>query len=281
MIPPSLQQVRELLEASLREDLGDGDRTSEALVPQSAVARGAYTAKEPLVVGGLAIAGALVQLYDPALDFHALVSDGDRVGRGTPLAEVEGNARSILAVERTSLNFLQRLCGIASLTRRYVEAIEGTGSVIVDTRKTIPGHRLLDKYGVLCGGGENHRIGLFDAVLIKNNHLEFCDDPAKAVESARRQARALQLEVEVRDMAELESAIEAKPDVIMLDNFTPEETVKAVRFNAGRVVLESSGGITLDNVRAYAEAGVDRISVGAITHSAPASDIHLRVSPVS
>lgn len=276
----SFSGIGDLLAASLREDLGSGDVTSGALVPEDAVARAEFVSKESLVAAGIPVVRELVRMYDPALEFRAAVSDGARVSAGTVLIEVEGRARAIFAVERTSLNFLQRLSGIASLTRRYVAAVEGTKAVIVDTRKTIPGHRLLDKYGVRCGGGANHRTGLFDAILIKNNHLEFHPDAGTAVALAREKAGPMTLEVEVRDMNELESALGAGPDVIMLDNFTLELTSKAVEFVRGRVVLESSGGINLLNVRAYAEAGVDRISVGALTHSAPASDIHLRVSPL-
>lgn len=279
MNPPPLEPLRWLLEASLGEDVGEGDVTSAALVPADAVARGAYVAKEPLVLAGLAVARELARLHDSRLEFRALAADGDRVRAGAVLARIDGNARAILAVERASLNFLQRLSGIATLTGRYVEAVEGTNAVIVDTRKTTPGHRVLDKYAVVCGGGRNHRMGLFDAVLIKNSHLVFHGAPGRAVERARRHSPASPLEVEVRDLAELESALDAGADVVMLDNFTPEGAAEAVRRSGGRAVLESSGGITLENVRAYAEAGVDRIAVGAVTHSAPASDIHLQVSP--
>ena len=279
MDPPALEAVRWLLEASLGEDVGEGDVTSAALVPPDASARGAYVAKAPLVLAGIAVARELARLQDPRLEFRASAADGDRVRAGAVLARIEGNARAILAVERTSLNFLQRLSGIATLTGRFVEAVEGTGAVIVDTRKTIPGHRVLDKYAVVCGGGRNHRMGLFDAVLIKNSHLAFQGAPGRAVDRARRHSPALPLEVEVRDIAELESALGAGADVVMLDNFTPEAAAEAVRRSGGRAVLESSGGITIDNVRAYAEAGVDRIAVGGLTHSAPASDIHLQVSP--
>ena len=276
-----LAGIGDLLAASIREDLGAGDVTSDALVPEDALARAEFVSKESLVVAGIPVVRELVRLYDPALKFRAIASDGARVARGSVLIEVEGRARAIFAVERISLNFLQRLSGIATLTRRFVTAVEGTKAVIVDTRKTIPGHRLLDKYGVRCGGGANHRMGLFDAVLIKNNHLEFHSDAGTATALARERASEMTLEVEVRDMNELESALEAGPDVIMLDNFTLEMTSRAVEFVGGRVVLESSGGIDILNVRAYAETGVDRIAVGALTHSAPASDIHLRVFPLS
>ena len=276
-----LAGIGDLLAASVREDLGAGDVTSEALVPEDALARAEFVSKDSLVVAGIPVVRELVCMYEPALKFHALASDGARVSPGSVLIEVEGRARAIFAVERISLNFLQRLSGIATLTSRFVTAVEGTNAVIVDTRKTIPGHRMLDKYGVRCGGGANHRMGLFDAVLIKNNHLEFHPDAGTAVALARERAGEMTLEVEVRDMNELESALEAGPDVIMLDNFTLEMTSRAVEFVGGRVVLEASGGIDIQNARAYAETGVDRIAVGALTHSVPASDIHLRVSPLS
>jgi nicotinate-nucleotide pyrophosphorylase (carboxylating) len=193
---------------------------------------------------------------------------------------MRGSARSILVAERVSLNLLQRMCGIATLTRQYVERIAGNRARIVDTRKTVPGLRILDKYAVSCGGGMNHRLGLFDGVLIKNNHLSFHPSVAKAVEEARRHlGHLVKIEVEVRNQTELQSAITAGADVVLLDNWTPAETRKAVEFVAGRVPLETSGGVSMETVRDFAEAGVDYISVGALTHSVPAVDIHLRVTP--
>jgi nicotinate-nucleotide pyrophosphorylase (carboxylating) len=276
-----VSEVQDLLQLAIREDRGGGDVTSEALIPPEARARAVYRPKHQLVVAGLGVAQEVARLCDPDLRFRSLVSDGDSVESGTVLAELEGSSRSILLVERTSLNFLQRLSGIASETRRYVDAVVGTRAVIVDTRKTVPGHRLLDKYAVRCGGGLNHRIGLFDAILIKNNHIEFQEDARSAVRKARQHADpALGLEIEVRDLDELMAALDGDPDVILLDNFTPDDTRRAVDRVDHKVALESSGGITLANVRQYAEAGVDRISVGALTHSVIASDINLRVSPL-
>ena len=276
-----LAEIRDLLEASIREDLGEGDITSDILIPEKAVARGAYVAKEELVVSGLSVVGEIVRLCDPHLIFKVVCADGEFVKPGTVLAELEGCARSILIVERVSLNFLQRMSGIASATRMYVTAVRGTRADIVDTRKTVPGHRLLDKYAVRCGGGVNHRMGLFDAILIKNNHLEIYHSVETAVRSVREHVgETIPLEVEVRDLEELARALDGGPDVILLDNFTLENTRLSVKFVAGRVPLESSGRITLENVREYAETGVDRISVGALTHSVVASDINLRVSPL-
>jgi nicotinate-nucleotide pyrophosphorylase (carboxylating) len=221
-----------------------------------------------------------VRLVDPAVEFKVLTNDGSSVKTGTPLAEITGSARSILTAERTSLNFLQRMCGIATLTSQYVGRVRGTRARIVDTRKTVPGLRGLDKYAVACGGGLNHRMGLFDGVLIKNNHLAFHSSVAKAIDEARRHlGHLVKIEVEVRNLDELRSALDAGADVILLDNFTPADTRKAVAVVAGRVPIESSGGITLETVREFAEAGADYISIGALTHSVPAVDIHLRVTP--
>jgi nicotinate-nucleotide pyrophosphorylase (carboxylating) len=232
------------------------------------------------VVAGISVAQEIVRLVDPTLQFEILTSDTTSVSSGTALATVLGPARSILIAERTSLNFLQRMCGIATLTRRYVDRIQGTRARIVDTRKTAPGLRVLDKYAVSCGGGMNHRMGLFDGVLIKNNHLAFHTSVAHAIEQARRcLGHLVKVEVEVRDLGQLQPALAAGADVILLDNFNPAETRKAVDIVARRVPVESSGGITLDNVRDFADAGVDYISVGALTHSVPAVDIHLRVTP--
>jgi nicotinate-nucleotide pyrophosphorylase (carboxylating) len=267
--------------AALREDIGTGDVTSRATVPADALATGRYTTKQPLVVSGIHVIREIARLADPTLEFSIVIADAASVEKGTVLAELRGCARSILIVERTSLNLLQRMCGIATLTRRYVDLIAGTRTRIVDTRKTAPGLRVLDKYAVSCGGAMNHRMGLFDGVLIKNNHIAFYSSVAEAVEEARRHVGHLvKIEVEVRNLQELESALSAGADVILLDNFSPQNARKAVEIVAGRVPIEASGGITLETVRAFAEAGVDYISVGALTHSVPAVDIHLRVAPL-
>jgi nicotinate-nucleotide pyrophosphorylase (carboxylating) len=275
-----LTLLRDTLLAALREDVGSGDITSRSTVPANAQTRARYTTKQGLVVAGIPIVQEIVRLVDPGVEFRALASDGASVATGAALAAIHGSARSILTAERTSLNLLQRMCGIATLTRRYVDRIQGTRARIVDTRKTAPGLRVLDKYAVSCGGGMNHRMGLFDGVLIKNNHLAFHSSAAKAIEEARRHlGHLVKIEVEVRSLDELKTALTAGADVILLDNFDPEQTRKAVEIVAGRVPIESSGGITLDTVRDFADAGVDYISIGALTHSVPAVDIHLRVSP--
>lgn len=280
MTPINLDSIHDLLLAAIQEDIGVGDITSRATVPETAAAKARYTTKQELVVAGLPIVEKLVRMVDPKLKFKSLAHDGDFVATGTAIAEMHGPARSVLAAERVTLNMLQRLSGIATQTRAYVERVKGTKAIVIDTRKTVPGFRVLDKYAVACGGGTNHRMGLFDAVLIKNNHLAFHESLAKTIAHARHTLGAMaKLEVEVAGLAQLAEAIDARADVILLDNFTPEETRKAVALCGGRIPLESSGGITLSNIREYAEAGVDRISVGALTHSVQAADIHLRVIP--
>jgi len=273
--------VDDVLRAAIREDLGGGDLTSRAVIPETARAAGRYTAKQPLAVAGLPAAQRLLELLDPGLQFRLLVQDGDFVESGSVLAEVQGFARSVLSGERVSLNLLQRMCGIATLTHEYVECVKGTKARVVDTRKTVPGLRVLDKYAVACGGGSNHRMGLFDAILIKNNHLVFHASIAEALRIARANADpSARIEVEIPSPEFVDAAIDAGADAILLDNFTVEQTREAVLRCRGRVPLESSGGITLETIRSYAEAGVDIISVGALTHSPPAADIHLRVIPV-
>lgn len=281
MTPADIDRIRPLLETALREDIGRGDLTSEAVIPRLARARGDYITREDVVVCGLPLGSEIARLVDPGLCFRVVAGDGDRVPAGSVLASVEGNARSVLAVERTTLNFLQRLCGIATATRAYVARLEGTSTRLLDTRKTVPGHRWLDKYAVRCGGGLNHRAGLFDAVLIKNNHIAFCSGPAEAVGRAReRLGDEIMIEVEVRSLPELREALASGAGRILIDNFDPKEAAEAVRIASGRVPLEASGGITLETARAFADAGVDYVSVGALTHSVRAADIHLALSPL-
>jgi nicotinate-nucleotide pyrophosphorylase (carboxylating) len=278
------EALRRLATAALEEDLdGAGDLTSQAVIPPELAGRAVLLARKAGVLGGLSAAEVTFALVDPALSFQALREDGDRVQPGDRLAAVAGRMRSILSGERTALNFVQRLSGVASQTRRYVDAVAGLPCRILDTRKTTPGWRLLEKYAVRCGGGHNHRVGLYDGVLIKDNHLAALaghpDPITEAVRLARHQhGTSVPLEIEVDTLAQLDVALKAAPDIVLLDNMAPDELREAVRRRnavAPGVLLEASGGVTLETLRDIAAAGVDRISVGALTHSAPALDIAL------
>lgn len=269
--------------AFLNEDLGRGDITTQATVTRNAQARGRFIAKEKMIVAGIEAAEAVFTTLDAQQQLEAFVSDGDEVEAGKVIARTSGFADVLLGGERTALNLLQLMSGIATLTRQFVKAIEGTRAVIVDTRKTAPGLRMIEKYAVLAGGGRNHRFGLDDGILIKDNHIALAGGVAAAIERARESAAHLhKIEVEVGNEKGLREAIDARADIIMLDNFNPEDTARMAaiaRELAPTVLLESSGGITLENVRQYADAGVDLISVGALTHSARAMDISFKIQP--
>jgi nicotinate-nucleotide pyrophosphorylase (carboxylating) len=273
-----------LARTALREDLGRGDVTSRVTVLEETRARARFVAREELVVSGLEAARAVFfEVGGEEMAFETLAREGDRVPVDSVLAEVEGNARAILAAERVALNLVMRLSGVASLTSRYVEAVAGTGAVITDTRKTTPGLRLLEKAAVRGGGGTSHRAGLDDGVLIKDNHLALAGGVTEAVRRARASSpHLLKIEVEVESLGALEEALRAGADAILLDNMTPEEVREAVglaRKQRHDVLVEVSGGVNLRTVRSYAEAGPDLISVGALTHSAPATDISLEMEP--
>ena len=269
--------------AFLSEDLGRGDITTQSTVVRNARARGRFIAKEPMVVAGLEAAEAVFSTLDSQQQLEAFVSDGEEVEAGKVVARTNGFADVLLAGERLALNLMQRLSGIATLTRKFVGAVEGTSAQIVDTRKTTPGLRMLEKYAVQIGGGRNHRFGLDDGVLIKDNHVALAGGVASAVERARAAVGHLhKIEVEVSTERDLRDAIEAGADILLLDNLTPDQTrrmVELARSLSENVLLESSGGINLDTVRGYAEAGVDLISVGALTHSARAMDISFKLQP--
>ena len=268
--------IRPIVEAALLEDLGRGGDLTASLLPQDAVLSAAFVARKPGRASGLACARLAVHALDPEATFEAVVEDGARLEPGAVLAKVRSNARALLSAERTALNLLGRLSGIATLTEAYVEAVRGTGAVIVDTRKTTPGLRALEKYAVRCGGGVNHRYGLDDAILIKDNHVAACGGVAEALRRARAVAGHLTpIEVEVDTLEQFEVALAHAPDVIMLDNFSLPDLAEAVRRCGGKVRLEASGGVNLQTVRAIAETGVTAISVGALTHSAPVLDIGL------
>jgi nicotinate-nucleotide pyrophosphorylase (carboxylating) len=269
----------------LQEDMGRGDITTQSTLMRSQSAKGRFIAKEAMIVCGLEAAESVFSTLDSQQQIEAFVSDGDEVEAGKVIARTSGFADVLLGGERVALNLLQRLSGIATLTRRFVQAIEGTNAAIVDTRKTTPGLRMLEKYAVQAGGGRNHRFGLDDGVLIKDNHIALAGGVGAAVERAKRAVGHLhKIEVEVSTERDLREAVSAGADILLLDNLAPEETrrmVELARALSPQVLLESSGGIALENVRAYAEAGVDLISIGALTHSARAMDISFKLQPGS
>jgi nicotinate-nucleotide pyrophosphorylase (carboxylating) len=277
-------ELRALVEAAIREDLGCGDLTTRLVVPGNRRARGALVSQQEIVVAGLPVAAEVFRVLDAETCFDASVDDGAEVRAGTELAMVAGSAATLLAGERVALNFLQHLSGIATFTRRMQMHLAGLQTELLDTRKTTPGLRALEKYAVRAGGGHNHRQRLDDGILIKSNHLRLAGGVRAAVESARRErppeAANLPIEVEVSTLAELDEAIAAGAEVLLLDNMTPREVRSCVERAAGRVRLEVSGGVNAGNIRAYAETGVDAISVGALTHSAPAVDVHFLIEPL-
>jgi nicotinate-nucleotide pyrophosphorylase (carboxylating) len=274
------QEIRAAVRAALTEDVGSGDVTTLATVPEIATAHAAMKAREPLVLAGFALAEAAFLELSPAIEMERKAKDGQALQAGQELMRLSGPARAILSAERVALNFVQRLSGVASLTSHYVEAIKGTRAQILDTRKTTPGWRRFEKYAVTCGGGHNHRLGLHDMVLIKDNHLAALRDEspnavAAAVQRARAQFPGLKVEVEADTLEQVEQALAAGADIILLDNMSLIQLRLAVQHVKGRAQTEASGGVNLASVRAIAETGVDFISVGALTHSARAVDIGL------
>lgn len=271
--------VQDFVRRVLAEDLGSGgDVTSAATIDADARFVAEMNCRQPIVVAGLEIAAAFFRALDRDVRIDKLVKDGDAVGAGTVLMRLEGNARAMLSAERSALNTLQHLSGIATLTRTYVEAIAGTGAILLDTRKTIPGLRLLEKYAARMGGAENHRMRLDDGMLIKDNHVGVARGVAEAVRAAKSANAGFQIQVEVDRIDQIEPALEAGADRLLLDNMPPPVLREAVALVAGRVPLEASGGVNLDTIRAIAETGVNYISVGRITQSAPAVDIGLDYS---
>ena len=261
----------------MAEDIGPGDVTSCLVVPEGLFARARFVARESGILAGIDVCRQVLHTIDRSMGFAPKLKDGARFRKGQVLAEVQGRARPILAAERTALNFIQRLSGIASAARQFVDAVLGTKTVILDTRKTTPGWRELEKYAVRCGGGANHRTGLFDMILIKDNHIAAAGSIKTAME--RCLSSRLSVEVETQTLAEVKEALAAGAKRILLDNMTTAQMKKAVGLARGRAKLEASGGIDLENVRRVARTGVDYISVGAITHSAPAADIALDFLP--
>jgi quinolinate synthase len=273
-----LEAASPLIELAIAEDIGLGDATSEAVLSADLMLHGRIVAKSAGVIAGLPVAQAVFSRVDPALRFTPHISDGACVSPGEPVAEVSGPARGMLAAERTVLNFLQRLSGIATLTRSFVDAVAGTRATILDTRKTHPGYRLLEKYAVRMGGGQNHRMGLHDMLLVKDNHIAVAGSITAAVERARAAHPDLPIEVEVANLDQLREVLALDVDRIMLDNMGLTEMKEAVQLTAGSVPLEASGNVTLERVAAIAATGVDTISVGALTHSAPALDLSMEVA---
>lgn len=272
--------IDDLLTLAFSEDVGDGDHTTLSTIPATVTGKQQLIIKEPGVLAGVEMARKVFAKFDADLKMTVFIEDGAQVKPGDIAFEVEGKVQSLLQTERVMLNIMQRMSGIATTTNRYQKLLEGLKTKVIDTRKTQPGMRLLDKEAVKIGGGGNHRIGLFDMILIKDNHVDFAGGIAQAVSAAKeyckQTGRNLKIEVEVRNTEEIRQALEANVDRIMLDNFTPERTAEAVKLINGATEIESSGGITIDTLRAYGETGVDFISVGALTHSVKGLDMSFK-----
>ena len=272
--------IDRLIDLSFAEDIGDGDHTTLSSIPADAMGKNMLLIKEDGVLAGVEMAKRIFARFDKDLQVEVLIEDGAEVKKGDIAMYVTGSVRSLLQTERLMLNVMQRMSGIATMTRKYVRRLEGTNTRVLDTRKTTPGLRMLEKEAVRIGGGCNHRIGLFDMILIKDNHVDFAGGIKEAVESAKKYCketgRDLKIELEVRNEDEIKQALEVGVDRIMLDNFTPEHTREAVKMINGAVEIESSGGITIDTLRAYGECGVDFISVGALTHSVKGLDMSFK-----
>jgi nicotinate-nucleotide pyrophosphorylase (carboxylating) len=277
----SPQALNDLIRNALSEDIGPGDVTTAAALRGDEKGQALATAKSELVVAGIDVFGQVFRTLDPTLIFTPNKNDGDKAAKGEILAEISGSLASILTAERVALNLFQRMCGIATLTRQYVDRIAGTKAKILDTRKTAPGLRILDKYAVRAGGGSNHRFALYDGVLIKDNHIAAAGGIEEAVRRVRaRVPHTLKIEVEVKNLTELEEALSAGADAVLLDNLGLPEMAAAVKRVAGKIPLEASGNMTLERIREVAETGVDLISVGALTHSVAAADISLNIVQV-
>ena len=274
------QLIDDLINLAFAEDIGDGDHTTLSTIPADAMGKQRLIIKEAGIVAGVEMAKKVFEKLDPSLKTTVYINDGAHVKPGDIVFEVEGPVRSLLIAERTMLNIMQRMSGIATMTEKYQQKLAGLKTKVLDTRKTTPGMRIMEKDAVKIGGGANHRIGLFDMILIKDNHVDFAGGIKEAVARAREYCKAnnknLKIEVETRNLKEIEDALEAKADRIMLDNFTPELTREAVKLINGRAETESSGGITIENLREYGEAGVDYISVGALTHSVKGLDMSFK-----
>ena len=270
--------INKIIEQALLEDIGTGDITSESIVPSDLKAKGIIKTSEEGIVAGLNITSLVFKKLDSEIIFQEKIKDGTKVTRGKVLAEITGSARTILKGERVALNFLQRMSGIATITSKFCQEIEGFPVRIVDTRKTTPGLRILEKYAVSMGGGHNHRFGLYDAVLIKDNHIAVAGGIRPAVDSVRKQiSHTVKIEVEVENLSQLQDALRVKADIIMLDNMDLDTMEEAVKIAKGKALIEASGGITLGKVRKIAQTGVDLISIGSLTHSVKSLDISMEI----
>jgi nicotinate-nucleotide pyrophosphorylase (carboxylating) len=267
-----------IIERALQEDIGPGDVTTEATIPAETTSTAEMLAKQELVLAGLDVAREVFHYLDSTIQFTPLANDGDRISAGTEIAILTGNTRALLAGERVALNLLQHMSGIATLTAKYVEKVKELKVEVLDTRKTLPGLRQLEKYAVRVGGGRNHRFGLYDGVLIKDNHIRAAGSITTAVERAKKKAHhLLKIEVETKTLDEVREALVAKADIIMLDNMPIDMMREAVKLISGRALVEASGNVTLETIRAIAETGVDFVSSGSLTHSAPAADISMKI----
>jgi nicotinate-nucleotide pyrophosphorylase (carboxylating) len=276
--PPPLSAYQKLIDLSLAEDIGTGDVTSNLVIPAAHRGSAKIEARTALTVSGLFVVGEVLRAVNPEIRIEGAAKEGETVEAGRVLMRLEGSLRGILAAERTALNFLGRLCGVATLTRLYVATVTHTECQIVDTRKTLPGWRALDKFAVACGGGTNHRFALYDGILLKDNHIAAAGSVENAVVAALRGATpGMRVQVEVESLEDAENACQAGADFLLLDNQTPDQVRAIVRHLGDRATLEASGGITLANLKQYAETGVHRISLGTLTHSAPASDVALEL----
>jgi nicotinate-nucleotide pyrophosphorylase (carboxylating) len=276
MMLTAFHQVRHLIQVAIEEDIGRGDVTTEATIAEHAISHARLITKQEIVLAGMDVFAEVYAMVDDTVHIKPAHKEGDLLSAGTVIAVLEGRAQSLLAGERVALNFLQRLSGIATVTRQYVEAVRGYGVDIIDTRKTTPGWRLLEKYAVRVGGGKNHRHDLGDGVLIKDNHIVAAGGIKPAVDMARRHSHhLLKIEVEVETLEQVEEALQAGAEVIMLDNMSPAMLAEGVKIIDKRAIVEASGGVSLETVTAVARTGVDLISVGKLTHSAPAADIHV------
>jgi len=272
------EKLKQIIDSSLQEDIGGGDITSQLTIPENSVIKADFVTREACIIAGIPVLEQIFMKESGRVTFMPLVREGDEVSAQTIIFTVEGNARIILAFERVALNLLQYMCGIATITRKFTKEVSHTKAKILDTRKITPNLRMLAKYAVWMGGGKNHRFGLSDGILIKDNHIAICGDIEKAILAAKKSApKNMKIEVECDNLEQVEKAVNCGADIIMLDNMNTETLKKAVHINAGRAILEASGGVNLTTVKAIAETGVDYISVGALTHSAPSIDIGLDI----